>query len=29
MDDTLGNVEAKALVDELPDELRDAKSERP
>ena len=28
MDDKLGNVEAKALVDELPDVLRDAKTER-
>jgi len=28
LDDTLGNVEAKALVVELPDVLRDTKSER-
>ena len=27
MNDTLGNVEAKALVDELPDVLRDTKTE--
>ena len=27
MNDTLGNVQAKALVDELPDVLRNAKTE--